>query len=335
MKRFFARRRYKRAVDEALEHLAERRTDQARAAMRRAAEAADAAFDGRGVDVATVRFALASKGLEAGALEEALDDAHTAERALSSMTVDERSQSAPEEAPSLSQVRGLIAAILERQGVTGPDYDAALSAWAEAASADKDDEAAGAAHNQLGLSFARRGDREGAAPHFLSALEKRTRKFGPRGLPTLETLYNAATFRDSSRTLDVVAVDLERIVTALDRKRDKRESELFESALHNLAALKEEQGDTDAAQGIFERALSAKEARLGRDHIALRATLVRLAQIHHRDGRLIHALDLYERALVLARKEHGDEHPIVVAIEAWRAELTQGIGPEAIARKKN
>jgi hypothetical protein len=72
--------------------------------------------------------------------------------------------------------------------------------------------------------------------------------------------------------------------------------------------------------------------RLGPTHTALRPTLVRLAQLHHREGRVIHALGLYDRGLAIAKKELGDEHPIVVAISAWRAEVTQGLGPEAIRR---
>ncbi|MBK8939821.1 MAG: tetratricopeptide repeat protein [Polyangiaceae bacterium] len=331
-KRFFARRRYRRAIDQALAAMTARKPEAAREALGRAVAAATVAFDGRGLDLATTLYALAANQLEAGLLDEALISARESDRVLADTPEQDRAGSAPEETPSVARVRGLIAAILERRGVKGEEHETALLGWAEAARAEKDDEAAGAALNQLGLTLARRGDRAAAADLFLGALEHRTKRFGADGLPTLEALYNLATYRDEGRTLDVVATDLERIASTLEGRSEPRAAELKESTLHNLAALREEQGDYAAAEALFERALKSREVRLGPTHTALRPTLVRLAQLHHREGRVIHALGLYDRGLAIAKKELGDEHPIVVAISAWRAEVTQGLGPEAIRR---
>lgn len=332
MRRFFARRRYQKAVDEALSLMSARKPAEARVVLRRAAADAKEAFGDAGVDVATVHYALAANELEAGELDAALANARTSEQALVLTSPAERKAAAPDEVPSLTKVRALISAVLERLGAPVEDLDRALLEWSDAARTDADDEAAGAALNQLGLALGRRGDREAAAARFLEALEHRTRRFGRDGLPTLETLYNAATYRDAARTLDVVASDLERIVSVLEGRAGSREADLYESSLHNLAALREEQGDVDEAERLFEKTLASKERRLGSTHASLRPTLVRLAQIHHRSERLIHALGLYDRALAIAKREHGDDHPVVVAIEAWRSEVTQGLGPAAIRR---
>lgn len=241
-KRFFARRRYRRAIDQALAAMTARKPEAAREALGRAVAAATVAFDGRGLDLATTLYALAANQLEAGLLDEALISARESDRVLADTPEQDRAGSAPEETPSVARVRGLIAAILERRGVKGEEHETALLGWAEAARAEKDDEAAGAALNQLGLTLARRGDRAAAADLFLGALEHRTKRFGADGLPTLEALYNLATYRDEGRTLDVVATDLERIASTLEGRSEPRAAELKESTLHNLAALREEQG---------------------------------------------------------------------------------------------
>lgn len=328
MKKFFARRRYGKAIEEAAGLMEKRRGAEGREVLRRAAADAAVAFGDTGPDVATVRYVLAASELEDGELDAALEDARAAERAMATFTKETFS-----DAPSPARVRALIASILEKKGAPADEHEEALDKWAEAASAEGDFEGAGAAKNQLGLAAGRRGDRDTAAKHFLEALAHRTKHFGATGLPTLETLYNAATYRDAQRTLDVVAADLEKIASALESRKGARESELFESALHNLGALREEQGDVGAAETAFERALTAKEKRLGKEDLSLRPTLVRLAQLHHRHGRVVHALGLYDRALVIAKKQFPDDHPIVVALEAWRAEVTQGVGPEAVRRK--
>lgn len=286
--------------------------------------------------MATVAYATAANELEAGDLEAAEAHAKLSEAALASQPANAATRwNAASDVPSLVRVRALVAAIRDRRRsdleIEDPAYEKALQGWADAAREAREDEPAGAALNQLALALARRGARDAAAPMFLDALAHRTRAHGPDALPTLETLYNAATFRDKTRSLDVVAADLQRVIQGTPGS-SKRERELHESSLHNLAVLREEQGDSAAAVLLLEQALAVKEARLSKADAALRPTLVRLAQIHHREGRLVHALGTYERALKIARAELGEEHPITVAIDAWRAEVTQGVGPEALRR---
>lgn len=330
------RRAHDQALDRAEAALAAKDADALVAALNEALSHARAAFGDAGPDVATVAYATAANELEAGKLEAAEEHATLSATALSSEPQDKATRwNAASDTPNLVRVRALIAAIRDRcRGdveTEDPAYEKALQAWADAARESKDDEAAGAAFNQLALAMARRGARDAAAQIFLDALAHRTRAHGADALPTLETLYNAATFRDKSRSLDVVAADLERVIAGTPGK-SKRERDLHESSLHNLAVLREEQGDAAGAVELLERALAAKEARLSSTDAALRPTLVRLAQIHHREGRLVHALGTYERALKIARSELGEEHPVTIAIDAWRAEVTQGVGPEALRR---
>ncbi len=327
MRKFFARRRYKRAIDEASELLRRGRGADARARLRSALADAKIAFDGRGPDVVTVLYALAASELEAGEIDEALRDAEAAEQVL-----EDESSEGSDDVPSRARIRALVASILEKQGSSPEAYERALTAWSEAALKERDDEGAGAALNQLGLVLGRRGDRDRAAEHFLEAIRLRTRTLGPDAVPTLESIYNGATFRGHAMTLDVAASDLERVIKGAKRDRSTRGRELAEAALHNLGVLREELGDVDGAREALGEALALRKARLGDDHPGLRPTLVRLAQLHHRRGDLVHALSFYERAITIAKSEHPEGHPVVVALEAWRAEVTQGVGPEALRR---
>lgn len=331
---YLAKRRFEKALAESLRHTERGEGDCARAALVRALSDADLAFGGAGVDVAAVHYALAAARLEAGELDVALEHGRAAAVAMrSNVPPPDAKSPAGEEARTLNvRIAALIAATLERSGAPVPEIEAALGEWSAAARRAGDDEAVGAAENQLGLALGRQARREEASGHFLSALQHRTRAFGADGLPTLETLHNAATFRDASRSIDVVGADLERVVKALQDRTGTRERELLESCLHNLAVLREEQQDMVAAETLFERSLSLREERLGPTHRALRPTLVRLAQLHHREGRIVHAIGLYDRALRLAREELSEGHPIVVALEAWKTELTEGVGPGALRR---
>jgi tetratricopeptide (TPR) repeat protein len=295
------------------------------AALERALEEGRAAFGDDAAELAFVLYALASRALEAGRLDEALRHGTALQRIVAA-------SEAKSIEPDAAKSAALVASILERSKAPASALEEALADWAKAAVAAGDSRAAGDAENQLGLALGRRGEREAARAHFDQAVTHRQAAHGERALPTLEALYNRATFRDSTQSLADAQRDLERVVAVVEASTASRERELLESCLHNLGVLAEEQGDTLAAAKQLGRSLELREERLGREHVSLRPTLVRLAQLSHREERLVHALALYERALAIAKAELPAEHPIVVALEAWRAELTQGIGPLALKR---
>ena len=91
------------------------------------------------------------------------------------------------------------------------------------------------------------------------------------------------------------------------RSRSAVIRELLPRAEHNLAVALENE-DPKRAATLYERALAAHETR---------ATLVRLARLHHRAGRFDDATTLYKRALTLAKAELDDTHSIVRAITVW------------------
>lgn len=294
-------------------------------ALERALAEGRLAFGENAAELAFVLYALASRALEAGRLDEALRHGTALQRIVAA------NAGKPIE-PDAAKSAALVASILERSKAPASALEEALAEWAKAAADAGDRRSAGDAENQLGLALGRRGEREAARPHFDQAVAHRRAAHGEHLLPTLEALYNRATFRDSTQRLEEAQRDLEEVVAALEGSTVSRERELLESCLHNLGVLAEEQGDTLAAAKHLGRALELREGRLGREHVSLRPTLVRLAQLNHREERLVHALALYERALAIAKAELPAEHPIVVALEAWRAELTQGIGPLALKR---
>ncbi|MFO0548063.1 MAG: tetratricopeptide repeat protein [Polyangiaceae bacterium] len=327
--RWLARRRYEAAIGEAAEHEEQRRSGEARAALVRALADAERAFGREHHEVGCVRYALAASLLAAGEIDAAIPIAERAAETLAKNVGGPFAAGDPTEASA----RALIAAALDRAGADDERQRAALTEWADAARRCGDDEGAGSAENQLGLLEGRAGRREAASEHFGRALEHRERAHGPRAIATLETMYNRATFRSAERSLTDVERDLSSVIDALDGKTGTREGELLESALHNLAVLFEERADDDRALTLYQRSLKAREARLGPMSRELRPTLARLAQLHHRAGRVVHALPFYDRALSLARAELPDDHPVVVALAAWRAELTEGVGPTALARR--
>ncbi len=330
--RFLAKRRFEAAVQAAASALGRdgdaaspKATESVETALERALAEGRTAFGEKGAELAFVLYALASRSLEAGRLDEALRHGAALQRIVAA------NAGTPIE-PDATKSAALIASILERSKAPAEAIEEALADWAEAATEAGDLGAAGDAENQLGLALGRRGEREAARPHFDSAVAHRRKAHGELALPTLEARYNRATFRDASASLDDAKRDLEQVVAAMEAESGSRERELLESCLHNLGVLAEEQADTIAAAKQLGRALELREQRLGHTHVSLRPTLVRLAQLNHREERLVHALALYERALAIAKAELPAEHPIVVALEAWRAELTQGIGPLALKR---
>lgn len=324
LSRALAKRRFEAAVQAAASAL-DGGGPAVDAELERALGEGHLAFGEDAAELAFVRYALASRALEAGRTEEALRHGTVLRRIVAA------NRDKPIE-PDAEKSAALVASILERSKAPASAIEEALSDWAAAALESDAFGPAGDAENQLGLALGRRGEREAARTHFDRAVEHRVRAHGARALPTLEAIYNRATFRDASRSLDEAKRDLEQVANAVEKGDSSRERELFESCLHNLGVLAEEQGDAITAAKHLGRALELREQRLGREHVSLRPTLVRLAQLNHREERLVHALALYERALAIAKSELSPEHPIVVALDAWRAELTQGVGPLALKR---
>jgi tetratricopeptide (TPR) repeat protein len=321
-KRRSARRSYERAIDEAAELIGKDARELPRV-LERAIAAGETAFGQEAEELAAPLYALAAHFLATGAAKQAL----TASSRLQTIaTAPDRTE------PTLVQVKALHAAILVREDASSSAAAIALEEWARAAEVAGDAQAAGAAWNQVALTMARKGERDLAAVLFEKARKHRTQALGDSALPTLETIFNAATFRGSQMDLEVAEADLRLVVRALESQSREEVVELQASALHNLAVLREERGDAEEARLLYARALSVFEQRYGLKGRELRPTLVRLALLHHREGSLLLAIEAYDRAYEIATAELGAEHPIPVAIRAWKTELTEGVGPGAVER---
>lgn len=314
LRRPFARRRFERAVQESAALLFDRRDATAgRAALRLALREGESAFGEGSLELGPPSYALAASLLADGELSEALSEA----RRCAALVKGHGAGSEPSEVAALA----LVASILERVGEEGP-LEQALATWAAVAEGAGELAAAGTAENQLGLSCGRRGDRRAAAQHLVRAREHRERALGATALATLETVYNQATYREDGADTTPLVADLRRVIAALEGERETRARELCESAIHNLAVLLEERGDDEGARAELERCLALRRERLGPAHRALRPTLVRLAQLHHRAGRILFAIDAYDGALAIAREELPAGHPVIEALTAWREDLT-------------
>jgi tetratricopeptide (TPR) repeat protein len=179
------------------------------------------------------------------------------------------------------------------------------------------------ASTRLGLALARAGRADDAWPHLARAAALRKSRLPPGDLQRAEALHNAATHRLGGAPLEEAAARFEEAIAAAAAAGD-RGRELEETALHNLGALREEQGRDDDARRAWESALERRQARLGHDHPSLRATLVRLAQLRQRTGSTLQAGVLLERAHRLARAELGDDHDIVRALGHLRRDALGG-----------
>lgn len=250
---------------------------------------------------------------------------HAAAEVLLRRALDDLDEptSAAEGAPR-ARLLEMLASIVLRGGAQLDSTETLLRRWVDACRVAEpaEPEALAGALNQLGLFLGRRDKRDEARTAFDEALRLRRRE-APRHRAVAEVLYNAATFRPAARPLDEVRADLEEAL-GLVTGEDPDERALRASVLHNLGVVLEELGDAEAAQARLSEALEVGEALRGAGDPTLRPTLVRLAQLHHRQGRILFALPLYERALSIAKVELGAEHAIVRAIEAWKRELTEG-----------
>ena len=83
-------------------------------------------------------------------------------------------------------------------------------------------------------------------------------------------------------------------------------------ALGNLAsAIVEQGGDTSEAERLFSRALTIREAALGRDHPDVASTLTNLGVVSLRQGRYGEAESFLQKALAINEKALGQNHPEV------------------------
>jgi tetratricopeptide (TPR) repeat protein len=316
-----ARRDFEAAIEEASTRVREG-GPRLRRALERALERGAEAHGERSPELAAPLYALAAHALSEGDLDGARVHGERLDQ-LQALhpTVDE---------PTQVQTKALLAAVELRAREDSTAAKVALEAWARAAEAAGDHAAAGDAWNQLALTIARVGERDVAATLFEKAKRHRIAHAGPDAKVTLETIFNAATYRSSTEPLDEAEASLRHVVKALER--EERPTPLLASALHNLAVLREERGDLDEAKLLFLRALQNFERTAGPTAAALRPTLVRMALLHHREGSVLLAIEAYDRAYDIATRELGADHPIAVAIGAWKAELTEGLGPSAVDR---
>lgn len=173
----------------------------------------------------------------------------------------------------------------------------------------------------LGHALIELGRPDDAWSHFSRALVLYRSRLGSRHHLVASALFNLATHRIAASSLDEAALRFEEAIAILEREGERV---TLGACLHNLAALREEQGRVDDARSLWERALATKQAEWGMDDGRLRATLVRLAQVCERTGSALIAAALYGRAHEIARVDLGEEHKITRALAEWKRSHTDG-----------
>lgn len=330
LRRWWKKREYRALIDAAADALGAGRSAEAEERCGRALALAEEIYGPADVEVVLPLYVLGSIQLGEGRLGEARA---SSERAIA---IAEAAPAASE--PPLPRLLEQLAAILERLGeVEGEEalFRRMLAGYERMREPDPAE--LSAVLNRLGLLLGRQGRREEAAPLLGRALSLREAAFGPEHPRVAEALYNAATFRAGGGLAEAEAM-LRRALAIVERLEEGRgrdqgapragdatpgealDPALGPSILHNLAVLREEQGDAQEAAALYERALAGREALVGPSHPGLRPALVRLARLRHAAGQPTAALPLYERALALALAEHGPGHPIPEAIRAWITE---------------
>ena len=287
---------------------------------REALTLAEALYGAHSAELAVPLYGFASALLSAGEHEEA---ALMLRRALDDLGPPGANNA--NEGVSRGQLLEMLASVVLKK-LDDPDrVESVLRRWVDACHTEKPPDPArlATAKNQLGLFLGRSDKRVEAVACFEEVSALRREAFGPEHRTVAESMFNAASFRPKDRSPESLRDELLEIVR-LSSGEDPEAKSLKSSALHNLGAVLEELGRTDEARERYVESLSLREAISGANDFALRPTLVRLAQLHHREGRILFALPLYERALGIARRELGPTHAITVAIERWKVDLTTG-----------
>jgi tetratricopeptide (TPR) repeat protein len=227
-------------------------------------------------------------------------------------------------APSRIEVLRLLASAAQRSQVAA-DAVARFRALATAVEAlphgeERDLELA-KVDTHIALYLIELEKKDDAWSHFSRALMLYRKRLGPRDVRVGETLFNLATHRIASSSLDEAASRFEEAIAIYDAASDRVS---VAACLANLAVLREEQGRDGDARTLWERALAAKQEAWGMDDYRLRPTLVRLAQVCERTGSPLIAAALYGRAYDIARVDLGEEHPITKALAEWKRSHTAG-----------
>lgn len=312
------RSRYERALDDLAEALSRAEHARAVALGREALALGEALYGARSAALSLPLYGLASALVAEGRMGEA-------EASLRRALDDLDPPSGDVDGAPRVRLHEMLASIVLRGRADVDATETMLRRWVDACRAAEppDPVGLGAALNQLGLLLGRRDKRDEAKERFAEAARLRRDALGRSHRAVAEVLFNAATFRPATEPLGDVRAALSEALSMTDAP--DRETRLLRAAiLHNLGAVLEEMGDGDGARERYTESLALREGALGAEDASLRPTLVRLAQLHHREGRILFALPLYERALAIAARELGADHAIVKAIEAWKRELTVG-----------
>ncbi|MEM6789605.1 MAG: tetratricopeptide repeat protein [Myxococcota bacterium] len=296
------RRRQRRTLDAA----AQRLTDALRAevwaravdAGREAVTAAEVLFGPEHPEVVAPRYALAAAHLGGGDLDLA---AAESERALALATAHPLGV-----VPPLPQLYEQRLAIAERNGddeVVDRILNTLIRAY-DRMRAPEPDALASALHRRA-LHLAHTGRRAQAAGSFSQALTALERAPKPSTLSRAEVLYNRASLAPEETPAQ------SRLADFADALAASPPAALRARIEHNRGTILEEVlGDRPAALAAYTAALScwpeAAEAR---------PTWVRLARLHHAEGRFERAIEHYEKARRLAAAAHA--HEVVTRIETW------------------
>ncbi len=242
-----------------------------------------------------------------------------AEQALRALALDRV-------APSRIEVLRLLASAAQRSEVA----EAAARRFADLAAAveasphgEARDLELAKIDTHLGHYLVELGKHDEAWSHFSRAAMLLRARLSPRHHLLGSALFNLATHRLPSSSLDEAASRFEEAIAMFEEGGDACRASLG-SCLHNLAHLREEQGRDADARALWERALAMEQAHWGLHHPNLRPTLVRLGQVCERTGSPLVAAALYTRAHDIAQEDLGEDHPITRALAAWKRSHTEG-----------
>ena len=107
----------------------------------------------------------------------------------------------------------------------------------------------------------------------------------------------------------------------------------FPKRLMALAILAQQQGQSEQAETLYQRALTVRLECLGSEHPDVAATLHNLASLSHQQHQMTEALSYYQRALAIRERVLGGSHPETEKTRTALEQFLQEMSPaeEAVA----
>jgi len=163
------------------------------------------------------------------------------------------------------------------------------------------------------------GDPAGALRTLEAALPQRLARSGSEHVETATLLTNLGVAYVQAGQLDQGIEVSRRALERWDRLQMGSGSEAL-NTLNNLAAAHYRQGDMEAAEATFARALELRRELFG-PSAATAALIGNYARVVHRQGRLVEALALCAEGEVMALAHSGSVSPLTQALRITRGEV--------------